>query len=53
MRSSILTSVWAMGPGEIIFDVTPRGPYSMATELERESMPALATETWVWKGMAR
>jgi hypothetical protein len=25
----------------------------MATALDKESMPALATETWVWKGMPR
>jgi hypothetical protein len=36
-----------------MLEVTPRGPYSMATALDKESMPALATETWVWKGMPR
>jgi hypothetical protein len=36
-----------------MLEVIPRGPYSMATELDSESMPAFATDTWAWKGMPR
>lgn len=44
-RWNRLTSVDSMGPGAIMLDVMPRGPYSIATELDRESTPALATDT--------
>ena len=46
-----LTSVDAMGPGAMMFEVTPSGPNSMATLCDKASTPALATDTWVWKGM--
>lgn len=36
-----------------MLDVIPRGPYSMATEFDRESIPALATDTWAWNGIPR
>lgn len=45
------TSVDAMGPGAMMFEVTPSGPNSMATLCDRASTPALATDTWVWKGI--
>jgi hypothetical protein len=48
-----LTSVDAIGPGAMILEVNPRGPYSIATLFDKESMPALATDTWVWKGIPR
>ena len=47
----IHTSVEAIGPGEMIFDVTPNGPNSRATVWDNASIPALATETWAWKGV--
>lgn len=48
-----LTSVEPIGPGAIMFEVMPRGPYSMATVLDRASIPALATETCAWNGVPR
>jgi hypothetical protein len=44
-RCDRLTSVDSIGPGAMMLDVMPRGPYSIATEFDRESMPALATDT--------
>lgn len=45
------TSVPPIGPGEIMLELTPRGPYSIATLLDSESTPALATATCVWSGV--
>jgi hypothetical protein len=39
------TSVEAIGPGAMTFEVTPRGPNSSATVFDKASIPALATAT--------
>ena len=39
------TSVPAIGPGEMIFEVTPNGPNSRDTVWDNASIPALAAET--------
>ena len=43
--SLAIPSVPAIAPGAMQFEMTPRGPCSMATAAERASTPALATVT--------
>jgi hypothetical protein len=46
-----LTSVPIIGPGVMMLEVIPRGPYSIEVVADRASMPAFATATCDCKAM--
>jgi len=48
--SRAMPSVPAMGPGVMEFTRTPAPPHSMASTRVSMSTPALAAQTWLWKG---